>query len=262
MNKVCPPIFFPLTLAALTGACGTLQEQNTQQLSQLDQLQAAMEQCLSNQAASQQQLQQHTEQLGQVSASLETLHTQKDSTAAAASLPTTLAATPTGPACPPANIAQTGLNKIIVGQREQIWLPGLQLALPARIDTGAETASLDARNIELFERNSQKWVRFEIVHPLTAQPIPLERKLERTALIVQANNSEAERRPVIKLAINLGPVSQSAEFTLSNRSHLDYQILVGRNILRDVMIVDVSRENLLPAVETQATGQSNAGNLP
>ena len=41
-------------------------------------------------------------------------------------------------------------GKMVVGQLEQVWLPNLELALPARIDTGAETASLDARNIELF----------------------------------------------------------------------------------------------------------------
>ena len=148
----------------------------------------------------------------------------------------------------------------MVGQLEQVWLQDLQLALPARIDTGAETASLDARNIEMFERNSKNWVRFEIVHPETGEPLQLERRLKRTALILQAGSSEAERRPVIKLAITIGQISQSAEFTLSNRSHLDYQILVGRNILKDVMIVDVSKENLAPLPkqppETQAKGAS------
>ena len=134
----------------------------------------------------------------------------------------------------------------MVGQREHVWLQDLQLALPARIDTGAETASLDAHNIELFERNSRNWVRFDIVHPETGEPLQLERKLKRHALILQANSSEPERRPVIKLGITIGSVSQTAEFTLSNRSHLDYQILVGRNILKDVMIVDVSQDNLAP----------------
>lgn len=162
----------------------------------------------------------------------------------------------TVPACSPVEtiaVPIDGSAKMLVGQLEQVWLQNLELALPARIDTGAETASLDAREIELFERNSEKWVRFEIVHPQRGEPIQLERKLTRMALIVQASSSEPERRPVIKLGITLGHISQSAEFTLSNRSHLDYQMLIGRNILQDVMIVDVSKQDIAPHTLSQAT---------
>ena len=135
---------------------------------------------------------------------------------------------------------------MIIGRQEQVWLDDLQLSLSARVDTGAETASLDARNIERFERNSKRWVRFEIVHPDSGKTLQLERRLKRTVSIIQSNTSEAERRPVIKLGITIGHIKQNAEFTLSNRSHLDYQILIGRNILKDVMIVDVSRINIAP----------------
>ena len=139
-------------------------------------------------------------------------------------------------------------EKLVVGRHEQVWLEDIQLALPARIDTGAETASLDARNIERFERNGERWVRFEILHPDTGQALQLERRLKRTVSIIQSNTSEPERRPVIKLGITMGHITQSAEFTLSNRSHLDYQLLIGRNILRDVMVVDVSKINIAPPV--------------
>ncbi|GAB5450423.1 MAG: ATP-dependent zinc protease [Halioglobus sp.] len=139
-------------------------------------------------------------------------------------------------------------DKLIVGAKERVWLPNLGLTLPARVDTGAETASLDARNITPFERNGKRWVRFEILHPETKEHVEVERKLERTVSIIQSNSPEPERRPVVKLRVTLGHVNQTAEFTLSNRSHLDYQILVGRNILQDVMIVDVSKRNIAPAI--------------
>ena len=89
-------------------------------------------------------------------------------------------------------------------------------------------------------------MRFEIVHPDTAEPLLLERKLNRMVAIIQSNSDEAERRPVIKLGITIGHISQTAEFTLSNRSHLGYQVLIGRNILQDVMVVDVSQKNIAP----------------
>lgn len=146
----------------------------------------------------------------------------------------------------------TELEKLVVGRREKVWVEGLQLALPARIDTGAETASLDARNITPFERDGESWVRFDIPHPKGKGDLTLERPKIRDALIAQASTDAPERRVVIKLGIQLGSVRQLAEFTLSDRGHLDYQMLVGRNILRDVMLVDVSAVNLVPLPESLA----------
>lgn len=155
--------------------------------------------------------------------------------------------TPVAAALPPPAVAdEEAQAKLLVGRRESIWVEDLQLALPARIDTGAETASLDARALEQFERDGKPWVRFEIPNPNGDEALVLERPQIRQALVVQANSETPERRPVIELGIQLGPVRQLAEFTLSDRSHLDYQMLVGRNILRDVMIVDVSEINLVP----------------
>lgn len=137
-------------------------------------------------------------------------------------------------------------SKLIVGRQEVVWLQDLQLALPARVDTGAETASIDARNIESFERDGSTWVRFDILHPETGAPLQLERIMKRRVSIIQSNTTVAERRPVIELGITIGTIRQTAEFTLSDRSHLNHQILIGRNILRDVMIVDVSQSNIAP----------------
>jgi hypothetical protein len=50
------------------------------------------------------------------------------------------------------------------------------------------------------------------------------------------------------MAIVIGSVSQKAEFTLSDRSHSSYQALIGRSILKDVMVVDVSKKNIAPMI--------------
>ena len=147
---------------------------------------------------------------------------------------------------PPEAVQEPEPGKLMVGRRETVWLEEFGLALPARIDTGAETASLDARDIEMFERDGRNWVRFSIVHPDSGEPVEMERRLVRRARIIQANTDQAERRAVIRLGIVVGDVRQTAEFTLSNRSHLDYQVLVGRNVRSDMMIVEVSQVNLAP----------------
>ena len=149
-------------------------------------------------------------------------------------------------------------GKLVVGSRERIWVEALQLSLSARIDTGAETASLDARNVKTFERNGRPWVSFEIPDPDSEEPIQLERRRVREALVVQANAEEPERRPVIRLGIQLGPIRQLAEVTLTDRSNLDFLMLVGRIILRDVLLVDVCQNNLVPLPKGVKESQSSA----
>jgi hypothetical protein len=208
----------------------------------MEQVLAGMDRCLANQARTAEQLQAQEQQLVQQGQQVEQLYRGLAATQLAHV--ENVGATPTAnDACPRDEDVP---GKLFVGQLEQVWLPNLELALPARIDTGAETASLDARSIELFERNGRRWVRFEIMHPETGEPLPVERRLKRMVVIVQSNSAESERRPVIKLGVTIGHISQTAEFTLSNRSHLDYQLLIGRNILQDVMIVDVSKKNIAP----------------
>jgi hypothetical protein len=40
----------------------------------------------------------------------------------------------------------------------------------------------------------------------------------------------------------IGDHQQEAEFTLTNRENLSHRVLIGRNVLRDVMLIDVGRE--------------------
>lgn len=231
----------------------------TDTLKQQQGLEASMEQCLASQTLSSEQLTAQQAQLGEMNATLSGIQKDISSLEASSEAGNTQAAAIACSPATPAAVADNTPAKLVVGQREQVWVEGLQLALPARVDTGAETASIDARNIELFERNGRRWVKFEILHPKTKEPISMERKLKRTVLITQANSSEPERRRVIKLAITVGHITQSAEFTLSDRSHLDYQVLIGRNVLQDVMVVDVSKQNAAPP-KPETVSKSDQGN--
>jgi len=231
--------FFPLLFALLAGCSGTGSSSDAL-IEQMGRLEMAMTVCTSEQANSQYLLEQQSDQLERQGQKLDVI-----SEAQALNVAEATQVLPPKVTC---TAVETEPTKLIVGGREQVWLEDIQMVLPARVDTGAETASLDARNIELFERNGKRWVRFEIVHPDSGEVIQLERKLKRIAAIIQSNTSEPERRPVIKLGITIGDVSQSAEFTLSDRSHLDYQMLIGRNVLKDVMVVDVSKVNIASPV--------------
>jgi predicted small lipoprotein YifL len=137
-------------------------------------------------------------------------------------------------------------DKQVVGSVERVYLspPGAELS--ARIDTGATTSSLDAQEIEFFERNGDPWVRFTVVNPEDESRIVLERKVVRNVRIIQAVVDEAERRPVVELGVTVGKTTQTAQFTLSDRRHLEHPVLIGRNVLMDIMVVDVSQSFIAP----------------
>lgn len=234
MKRTCLQLLC-LLLISISG-CAHLEQQPTLN-EQLTRFNNQLEQCIALQQNDQQALQQYNRQLKRSRVTLKRIEDRL-------TLPSPPPADITAENCSPTDAGSATDKKLVIGAREKVWLADLNLALPARIDTGAQTASLDARNIHLFERDGTRWVRFDIAHPLTEALIPMEQKLVRITRVVQSSNDKGERRPVIKLPIAIGPTRQTAEFTLSDRAHLDYQVLVGRNILKDVMLVDVSQSNI------------------
>lgn len=145
------------------------------------------------------------------------------------------------PAQPQASAVREG--KLIIGAVEKVFVDPPGVVYQARIDTGAESASLDARDVQEFERDGERWVRFKMPLPDSEGLVDVERKVSRFVRILQSSAEEADRRPVIKLRIVIGTVERLVEFTLSDREHLEFPILIGRNVLKDSMIVDVSRAN-------------------
>lgn len=153
--------------------------------------------------------------------------------------------------------AQIG-NKQLVGATEHVHFPELGLQLEARIDTGATTSSLHAEDIELFERDGHKWVRFILPEAPPGSTRAIERKLVRTVLIRQSTSSEAQQRRVVRLQVQIGHVTQDAEFNLTDRSDMEFPVLIGRNVLRDLMVVDVSRKDLTATPAARAAKSKSA----
>ncbi len=141
-------------------------------------------------------------------------------------------------------------DKQVVGLREQALIAGLNVVMQARISTNVAYSVIDARNIQMFERNSEEWVRFTIYNPDTKEPHVLERKRLRFQTVQTATSPNPDRRPVVEIRFTIGKLSQRGEFVLADRSDSEFPILIGRNLLRDVMLVDVSGNNLAPLQRT------------
>lgn len=123
-------------------------------------------------------------------------------------------------------------------------LPSIGTYLQARIDSGANTSSLSARDITPFERDGEDWVRFKLAlndDDVVVDHVRdewIEAPVERRVRIVQASGDDS--RPVISLLLTLGPLRENVEFTLNDRSHLEYPILLGRRFLLDIALIDVA----------------------
>lgn len=135
-------------------------------------------------------------------------------------------------------------GKVILGEEEWVWLDSIQSFFKARIDTGATTSSLNAADIQIFERDGKEWVRFNLNHSsdINSQQAELiEAPVTRWVKVRQSTTDKAERRPVIEAWVKLGELHEKAQFTLADRSHMTYPILLGREFFKDIALVDVGK---------------------
>ena len=113
--------------------------------------------------------------------------------------------------------------------------------IPAKIDTGARTSSLHATDIERFDRDGQRWVRFllQLGHgrneAVTCEVPRADRR------IITSSNGESQDRFIIKTDLVLGDHAFRAEFSLADRSDMKFPILIGRTALRSRFLVDPGR---------------------
>ena len=127
----------------------------------------------------------------------------------------------------------------IFGGVEHVMVNPLGVTYEARMDTGATTCSMNALDIQLFERDSKKWVRFYVIDPKTKDKVKVERPLVRTASI-KRHGSEDQKRPVVQMDMSIGKTRRVVEFSLTDRTKYEYPVLIGRNYLIRMALIDVS----------------------
>lgn len=144
--------------------------------------------------------------------------------------------------------AVTKLNdKTILGESEWVYVSKVKSNYKGRIDTGATTSSISALDITRFERDGEKWVRFNLTHDKEDDKQIVEAKIVRIAKITQSSRPGVEtERPVVNLHVRIGDVAYQTEFTLTDRQHMEYPVLIGRTFMQDVILVDVSQEYIHP----------------
>ncbi len=136
---------------------------------------------------------------------------------------------------------------ISIGRSEKISFPEFnRKSIPARIDTGATVSSIWASNIKqtpeglsfvLFDKKSE-YYNGEVI------TIPVYSK--RT---VSSSMGHTQDRYQVRFLMTIHGRKIRAMMTLADRSSQTYPVLIGRNVLRNKFIVDVSAGKPIVAKE-------------
>ena len=128
----------------------------------------------------------------------------------------------------------------LYGRYEYLQLPELGQTLKAKMDTGAYTASLSARDIQNFKRDGEEWVRFRLA-ATGADDSVYEHRVARISKIKNRADegdedpaaADVSKRPVIDLQLCLGNQLRTVEVNLTDRSSFNYPLLIGAKALRE-----------------------------
>lgn len=126
--------------------------------------------------------------------------------------------------------------KDIIGSIDKLDFPAFNIEnLESRIDTGATNSSLHCTDIQKIDDNH---VKFKLLGKESfIKPIS---KIKE----VKSSNGISQQRFFIKTEIIILGKTYISELSLNDRSSMTYPFLLGRDVLLQDFIVDVSKENL------------------
>jgi hypothetical protein len=129
-------------------------------------------------------------------------------------------------------------ERITVGAEEEVLLLPWGVRLPARIDTGAATTSLDARNLTVKGNMAE--------FRLPEEYGGLQMRLPVVAWRHVRSAEYRERRPVVEMEFCFGSKRIHGRVNLNDRARVKYPVIIGRNMLKYGYIVDCTQSNIAP----------------
>lgn len=160
-------------------------------------------------------------------------------------------------ALPLCSLAEVRAPKMILGWLETTQLMASGMRIKTKLDVGAKTSSMQATNIDHFQRDGKPWVRFDFtdtdVDTGEEKNLRLEGPLVRE-VVIKRHGAPNVTRPVVTQEFCLYNQVYRAEFSLTDRGKFNYAILLGRSFLSEVALID-SAETFLsrPACQNKAT---------
>jgi hypothetical protein len=142
-------------------------------------------------------------------------------------------------------------EKVTIGRREIIDFPDLELfGVTAKVDTGAYTTALHCHDI----REEKGVLYFKLLDPshpdYTAKELSIKEYFQKE---IKNSFGEIEKRYIIKTIVRIGKKRIKSVISLTDRGTMRYPVLIGRKLLKNRFIVDVSLLNII----SESTTNSN-----
>ncbi|WP_020604341.1 ATP-dependent zinc protease family protein [Spirosoma spitsbergense] len=134
--------------------------------------------------------------------------------------------------------------KQIIGMTDLVDFPDLGLFdVQAKVDTGAYTSSLHCKEVRLVKSGQKKILCFLLIDKTgkDSRQFYCDQFSQR---MIRNSFGVAEKRYVIETRIVLFGRTIRTEFTLADREALKNPVLLGRKLLRNRFLVDVTQKNL------------------
>jgi hypothetical protein len=144
----------------------------------------------------------------------------------------------------------------IVGWVERVRLLDPDVLMEAKLDTGAETSSLDVEVVRKFRQGGKRWIRFRMVDRDTGEEHIIVRERLRTVAIVR-HDGERQLRPVVRMKFCLAGRVLDTEVSLIDRSEFTYPLLLGRKSLESFALIEPGSTYLtVPVCKPKPEGRS------
>jgi ribosomal protein S6--L-glutamate ligase len=144
-------------------------------------------------------------------------------------------------------------DKKLIGNQEWCSFESLNIpAIKARIDSGANTSSIQSSNIKRFKKGKELWVSFDVnpIQDNLSIVIRCESKVIDVR-IIKSSSGITDKRYVIKEVVKIGEDTFEMELTLANRDGMDFRMLLGREAMEKRFLVDPSRRFLTGIVSPE-----------
>ena len=126
----------------------------------------------------------------------------------------------------------------VIGAIEPFYILPMKSAFYARVDTGAETSSIDVENLKRFERDGKRWVSFDVVNTRSQETYHFEKRIQKRVKIKRIQKEE--HRLKVLMDIQIGGQKIKTPFTLAERGDFEFQGLIGRSLISGRFVVDPS----------------------
>ena len=126
----------------------------------------------------------------------------------------------------------------VIGANTFVTIEGVS-GIPAKIDTGADSSSVNVTDIEMSPDGT---LSFNLIEP-TGKRISVK---NYSVAVVRSSNGSEEPRYRTQLSLELGGRRIRTTFSLSDRSRNNFPVLIGRRTLKGKFLVDVSHREISP----------------